>query len=1840
MWNLNFREKILTAFNNTRVDYPKYETIQSLIAKQVEKTPDRVAVVFQDQELTYKELDEKANQLAHLLKENYVKEGTVVGVSMPSSLELLVSQLSILKLGGIIVCIDLKNPKARRDFIIKDCKLEILLTSFINNEEDVKCKKLNVELKNVSHYSKDNIDYQAKATNLAYIVYTSGSTGNPKGVLLEHRGIINHIFTKISVLKISSEDNLCNNLNSSFVASIWQNWAPLITGSKLIIFEEKVNLHIYDLINRAKEDGINVLEIVPSALKIYLNLLDEGMKKIELPDLRYLVLTGERVINDLVNNFYKKYKIGLVNAYGQSECSDDTLHYHIPYNINTDIVPIGIPSNNTQVYILDSNNQLMLPGEEGELCIAGDGVARGYLNREDLTKDKFMDNPFGEGKIYKTGDLARWLPDGHIEFLGRKDDQVKIRGNRVELGEIESILNKYRTIKESYIIVKNTDNSQELVAYIVPNQNWEEKIKIDNLESEIRLYLQNKLPDYMIPSFFVLLDKLPLNPNGKIDRTALPDILDKKYTANEYVLPRNLVELKLVKIWKHILKIKEISINSNFFYLGGHSLKATQLVSRIEKDFNVKMGLREIFELKTIQNLAVEIQKAKRTTFVKIEKVEAREYHPVSSAQKRLIVLNQMKKDSINYNLPIAKKIIGHLNKKRLIDVFYKMLKRHESLRTSFSFIDGEPVQKISNFKDLDLEVKILKADRGEEKRIIKNFVRPFDLSVAPLIRICIIELSINEHILVIDMHHTIADGVSLNILIKEIRELYRDHKLPEIKIHYKDFVNWQNKLFKTKKIEEQKRFWLERFSVEIPILDLPVDYLRPDIQSFEGSIINFELDENLTESLKNLCKKTETTLYMVLLAVYNVLLSKYSSQDDIIIGSPIAGRNHSDIENIVGMFVNTLALRNYPKSSKTFIDFLDEVKENILQSFEHQDYQFEKLVEDLNLRRDMGRNPLFDVMFAMENMDIETLQTDELEFIDYNFDFNVSKFDLTLFAEEIENKLKCQLEYATRLFKKDTIERLGNHFIKVVKEVVKNVDIEIGRIEVVSEIEREQLLYTFNDTESQYPKERTIHELFEEQAEKTPENVAVVYKDTFLTYQELNQKANQLARVLRTKGVKAEMKVGIMPEQSLEMVIGVLAILKAGGAYLPIDQSYPKTRIKFIIQDSKIDILLTQSKLKEKIESKVEVLDLEDKELYKGVSSNLKIMNSSNSLAYIIYTSGSTGRPKGVMVEHRSLINLCFWHNERYSVTEADRATKYASFGFDASVWEIYPYLICGASLYIIEKELKLDIKRLNEYYENNAISISFLPTQMCEKFLQLENSSLRMLLTGGDKLNNYQKKKYTLVNNYGPTEVTVVSASFTVEKEYKNIPIGRPIFNLHIYILDENHNLQPIGVPGELCIAGDGLARGYLYREELTGEKFVTNPFGVGKMYKTGDLARWLSDGNIEYLGRLDYQVKIRGYRIELNEITNILLEHGKINDCVVIAIDTVRMDKQLVAYYVSETEIPTNAIKKYLADKLPEYMIPSIYMHLDHIPLTSNGKIDRKSLPIINMEEQNIGVEFKKAETDVEMYLSRLWQKILGRDSVGIYDNFFDIGGNSMSIVAMCSELDKDYKGLVTVPDLFAYPTIEKLSKFMEVGGEQSKKININGFTLPAKFFNNAGGFVEELLEFTIGQEVYNGLNNLATANNINLLDVLLGCYVYLLHEVSQQDMVWVQVIIPSLHNKMLNLGIKFQIINNFNNLFKAINTKLSHISKNDQYSLEHAKRLLISKKINEIIPLFIFGENIDDNQNKAYDIVISIKDGESSLRCLCKYNAARLIDTEVFSLIKDYVKVIKLIASNFK
>ncbi|MDE1361764.1 lichenysin synthetase A [Bacillus paralicheniformis] len=1622
----------LVAFNPAASDYPREKTIVQLFEEQAAERGGHPALQFEDKVWSYGELNRKANQLARRLRERGVQPGTTAAILTARSAEMVIGILAVLKAGAAYVPIDPDHPEKRVQHFFEDSGAAVLLT-----QKAMKPLAEAAEFGGDILFLEDEHLYLGDASDLrlpispeamANLTYTSGTTGTPKGNMVSHRNILRTV-KNTNYLDVMTSDIVLSISNYVFDAFMFDVFGSLLNGAKLVIAPKDTILDMSRLAHVLEKEKVTVLMITTALFNLLTDMRPDSLK-----GLRRVLFGGERASVDHVRRALNTVGKGrLLHMYGPSESTVFTTYY--PVNEVPDdaqAIPIGKPVSNTEVLILDSFGNVQPAGVAGELCVGGDGLVRGYFNRPELTAEKFTEHPFKTGeKIYRTGDMARWLADGCLEFIGRIDHQVKIRGQRIELGEIEHHLLTHEMVQEAAVLAVDTGKRDQMIcAYFTADQELSSE--------ELRRYAAEGLPGYMIPSVFMQLQELPLTGNGKVDRRALPEPDVTQAAQKEYTAPRSRTEAQLADLWQEVLNVPKIGVHDNFFELGGHSLIGMTLIARIQQEMNVDLQLKDLFQAPTIETLAQAAEKTEKKSAVYIEAVPDRDTYPVSSAQKRLYVLQQIEGAEKSYHMPAVLQLEGKLDLKRLESAAQMLIKRHEAFRTTFEIKDGEPVQRI--WEAAELTIDVIDADEQEAEKLIKEFIRPFDLTKAPLFRMSIIRFTGEKHLLLVDMHHIISDGASVSVLIDEMTKLYAGEALEPLRIQYKDFSVWQQHLL-TERHKVQEEYWLKELAGELPVLTLPADYPRPSIQTFEGSRLSFALKPELVQQLRKLAKETDSTLYMVLAASYSALLSKLSGQSEVIVGSPAAGRPHTDLNRIIGMFVNTLAIRTRPEGDKPFSAFLEEVKETTLGAFEHQDYPFEELIEKLNIQRDMSRNPLFDAVFSMRNADLKDLSMEGITLKPYDFAHQTAKFDLTLTAAEEDGLLVFEMEYNTALFKHESIERWRGYWVNLLEAVAENPDARLSELSLLDEAEKRRIVQNWNETRLAVPQDKTVHELFEAQVLRTPDRGAAVYNGVKWTYKELNARANRLARLLIEKGARPEQRIGIMVKPSLEMAAGVLAILKAGAAYVPIDPSYPAERIGYVLKDSGAELLLTQTNLAAPEEFSGETLLLDSmlsEEITKDDEVNPQAGTQSDNLAYLIYTSGTTGQPKGVMVEHRSLVNLCYWHNDAFKVTEQDKSAKYAGFGFDASVWEMFPYWIAGAELHIIDESIRMDITRLNQYFEENKITITFLPTQLCEQFMELDNQSLRVLLTGGDKLKRIAKRSYTLVNNYGPTENTVVATSAAIDPDEGMLSIGKPIANTRVYVLGQNNEVQPVGVAGELCIAGRGLARGYLNKPEETAKRFTEDPFVPGeRMYRTGDAVKWLEDGRLEYIGRIDQQVKIRGFRIELSEIEVQLARLSEVQEAVVTDIEDACGNKALCGYVVANEQLDTESLARKLAQTLPDYMVPSFWVQLDELPVTANGKVDRRALPQPDVEAQT--AEYKAPLTETEQLLADIWQEVLGIDRIGITDNFFALGGDSIKGIQMASRLQQ-HGWKLEMKDLFQHPTIGELSAYVQAADDQ--------------------------------------------------------------------------------------------------------------------------------------------------------------------------------------------------------
>jgi len=1705
--------QLLRDWNDTRVDY-QHICAHQLFEAQVERTPNAVAVALEDKRLSYSELNARANKLAHHLRDLGVCNGDAVGIFMERSLEMIVGVLGVLKAGAACLPLDPSYPDERLSFMLSDAGDPVVLShrhlaaNLPETAARVTCLDADYDL--IARHSDKNPRTSVTPESWIYVIYTSGSTGRPKGVCMSHRALVNLVEWHLTSPVKSARTVQFASLN--FDVSFQEMFSTLATGACLLLVRDSVRVNMPALGSFIDENKLERLHLPVVVLQ---NLAEEFFDKpLTLLSLRELMVGGEQLqITDAIRKLFARLKnCTLYNHYGPSET-----HVVTSFTLPGDpeswpmLPPLGRPINNTEMYLLDSQLNPVPVGVPGELYIGGACLAHGYLNRTALTAERFIPHPFSAepgARLYKTGDLARYLNDGNIEFIGRNDFQVKIRGMRIELGEIEVTLRQHESVHEAVITVRHdvARGEKKLVAYLVARSGRTIEAR------QLRDYLRGKLPEYMLPAVFVTLAAFPLTPSGKIDRLALPGPESNLETEESYVAPCGALEEVLSTIFAKVLSLERIGVLDNFFDMGGHSLLATQITSRVREAFQVEVPLRKIFEWPTVAGLAQALLESEgelieRTAelLLQVSSLSDEEagklVHPVekeitpepssseevsrpsekstapttrtaplSFAQQRLWFLDQYEPENILYNIPAAIRLNGTLDVTALERSLNEIIRRHEALRTTFAVVGDRPVQVIDEGGDFRLtvielrEVSLQEREATAGRLAAEEARKPFNLVEGPLLRVKLLRLAEDDHVLLITMHHIISDGWSIKVLIREMGELYeayanrREIALPDLPIQYADFAAWQRDRLQGDVLEEELSYWRTQLADAPPLLELPTDKPRPVFKTFHGGDIPLSFSKKLSEDITRLSRREGATLFMTLQAAFSALLYRYSGQRDILIGTPIANRNRAETESLIGFFINTLVLRVRFGEEMTFRELLGQVRETALEAYAHQDLPFEKLVEELQPERTLSHSAIFQVLFHLQNAVTESLSLSGLTVSQLEVETQTAKFDLSLSIAESKAGLIGRWNYNTDLFDASTVRRMAGHFERLLEAAVSDPDEQVSRLRLLSEAEKDQVLFGWNDTRRDYGKDRPAHLAFTEQAQLTPNAVAVRFEQDELTYRELNERANQVGRYLRTLGVGPEVLVGIFLERSIEMVIGLLGILKAGGTYVPLDPTSPAERLSLIIRDADLSVVLTREDLSESFpvgDTRLLYLDTNWEVIAQESSADFDSGVTAEDLAYIVYTSGSTGLPKGVLVEHRQLSSYVNGVRERLALDTCRSFALVQPLTVDSCVTTIYPPLLTGGCLHLISKERAADAEALASYFRVHRIDyLKLAPSHLAT--LQQQTSSLselmprkRLIIGGEASRRTFGELLLTLAqcsvfNHYGPTETTVGVTTYPVDESVKDVPgptlpIGTPLPNVQAYILDRYLQPAPPGVAGDLYIGGKYVARGYLNRPELTAERFIPDPFGVAagaRLYWTGDVARYLADGQIEFLGRQDQQVKVRGFRVELGEIETALRKHEGVREAVVVASDDIHGDTRLTAYIVAtEERAPAGGeLRAYLKEKLPGYMLPYTYIVLDKLPLTPHGKVDRRALPRPEASDRELAVPFVAPRSAVEEVLAEIFAEVLQVERVGVNDNFFELGGHSLLATQVASRVRKAFRPELPLRKIFEAPTVGLLAKFL--------------------------------------------------------------------------------------------------------------------------------------------------------------------------------------------------------------
>ncbi|AZP66173.1 Tyrocidine synthase 3 [Pseudomonas aeruginosa] len=1682
------RRQTLSEWNPAQRECAVQGTLQQRFEEQARQRPQAVALILDEQRLSYGELNARANRLAHCLIARGVGADVPVGLALERSLDMLVGLLAILKAGGAYLPLDPAAPEERLAHILDDSGVRLLLTQGHLLERlprQAGVEVLAIDGLVLDGYAESDPLPTLSADNLAYVIYTSGSTGKPKGTLLTHRNAL-RLFSATEAWFGFDERDVWTLFHSyAFDFSVWEIFGALLYGGCLVIVPQWVSRSPEDFYRLLCREGVTVLNQTPSAFKQLMAVACSADMATQQPALRYVIFGGEALDLQSLRPWFQRFgdrQPQLVNMYGITETT-----VHVTYRPVSEadlegglVSPIGGTIPDLSWYILDRDLNPVPRGAVGELYIGRAGLARGYLRRPGLSATRFVPNPFPGGageRLYRTGDLARFQADGNIEYIGRIDHQVKVRGFRIELGEIEAALAGLAGVRDAVVLAHDGVGGTQLVGYVVADSAED----AERLRESLRESLKRHLPDYMVPAHLMLLERMPLTVNGKLDRQALPQP-DASLSQQAYRAPGSELEQRIAAIWSEILGVERVGLDDNFFELGGHSLLATRVISRVRQEQQLDASLKALFERPVLEAFA---QGLERTTDAvsTIPLADRQQPLALSFAQERQWFLWQLEPESAAYHIPSALRLRGRLDVDALQRSFDSLVARHETLRTRFRLEGGRSYQQVQPAVSVSIEREQF-GEEGLIERIQAIVVQPFDLERGPLLRVNLLQLAEDDHVLVLVQHHIVSDGWSMQVMVEELVQLYAaysqglDVVLPALPIQYADYALWQRSWMEAGEKERQLAYWTGLLGGEQPVLELPFDRPRPARQSHRGAQLGFELSRELVEAVRALAQREGASSFMLLLASFQALLYRYSGQADIRVGVPIANRNRVETERLIGFFVNTQVLKADLDGRMGFDELLAQARQRALEAQAHQDLPFEQLVEALQPERNASHNPLFQVLFNHQS-EIRSVtpevQLEDLRLEGLAWDGQTAQFDLTLDIQEDENGIWASFDYATDLFDASTVERLAGHWRNLLRGIVANPRQRLGELPLLDAPERRQTLSEWNPAQRECAVQGTLQQRFEEQARQRPQAVALILDEQRLSYGELNARANRLAHCLIARGVGADVPVGLALERSLDMLVGLLAILKAGGAYLPLDPAAPEERLAHILDDSGVRLLLTQGHLLERLprQAGVEVLAIDGLVLDGYAESDPLPTLSADNLAYVIYTSGSTGKPKGTLLTHRNALRLFSATEAWFGFDERDVWTLFHSYAFDFSVWEIFGALLYGGRLVIVPQWVSRSPEDFYRLLCREGVTVlnqtpsafKQLMAVACSADMATQQPALRYVIFGGEALDlqslrpwfqRFGDRQPQLVNMYGITETTVhVTYRPVSEADLKGglvSPIGGTIPDLSWYILDRDLNPVPRGAVGELYIGRAGLARGYLRRPGLSATRFVPNPFpgGAGeRLYRTGDLARFQADGNIEYIGRIDHQVKVRGFRIELGEIEAALAGLAGVRDAVVLAHDGVG-GTQLVGYVVADSAEDAERLRESLRESLkrhlPDYMVPAHLMLLERMPLTVNGKLDRQALP---QPDASLSQQAYRAPgSELEQRIAAIWAEILGVERVGLDDNFFELGGHSLLLLMLKERIGDTCQATLSISQLMTHASVAEQAACIEGQARESLLVPLNG------------------------------------------------------------------------------------------------------------------------------------------------------------------------------------------------
>ncbi|MEC2334062.1 Dimodular nonribosomal peptide synthase [Bacillus subtilis] len=1674
------KEKVISKWNETAKS-EKLVSLQDMFEKQAVLTPERIALMCDDIQVNYRKLNEEANRLARLLIEKGIGPEQFVALALPRSPEMVASMLGVLKTGAAYLPLDPEFPADRISYMLEDAKPSCIITTeeiAASLPDDLAVPELvldqAVTQEIIKRYSPENQDVSVSLDHPAYIIYTSGSTGRPKGVVVTQKSLSNFLLSMQEAFSLGEEDRLLAVTTVAFDISALELYLPLISGAQIVIAKKETIREPQALAQMIENFDINIMQATPTLWHALVTSEPEKLRGLR-------VLVGGEALPSGLLQALQDLHCSVTNLYGPTETTIWSAAAFLEEGLKG-VPPIGKPIWNTQVYVLDNGLQPVPPGVVGELYIAGTGLARGYFHRPDLTAERFVADPYGPPgtRMYRTGDQARWRADGSLDYIGRADHQIKIRGFRIELGEIDAVLANHPHIEQAAVVVREDQpGDKRLAAYVVADA------AIDT--AELRRYMGASLPDYMVPSAFVEMDELPLTPNGKLDRKALP-APDFSTSVSDRA-PRTPQEEILCDLFAEVLGLARVGIDDSFFELGGHSLLAARLMSRIREVMGAELGIAKLFDEPTVAGLAAHLDLA-QSARPALQRAERPEKIPLSFAQRRLWFLHCLEGPSPTYNIPVAVRLSGELDQGLLKAALYDLVRRHESLRTIFPESQGTSYQHILDADRACPELHVTEiAEKELSDRLAEAVRYSFDLAAEPAFRAELFVIGPDEYVLLLLVHHIVGDGWSLTPLTRDLGTAYaaRCHgRSPEwapLAVQYADYALWQQELLGNEDdpnslIAGQLAFWKETLKNLPDQLELPTDYSRPAEPSHDGDTIHFRIEPEFHKRLQELARANRVSLFMVLQSGLAALLTRLGAGTDIPIGSPIAGRNDDALGDLVGLFINTLVLRTDTSGDPSFRELLDRVREVNLAAYDNQDLPFERLVEVLNPARSRATHPLFQIMLAFQNTPDAELHLPDMESSLRINSVGSAKFDLTLeisedrLADGTPNGMEGLLEYSTDLFKRETAQALADRLMRLLEAAESDPDEQIGNLDILAPEEHSSMVTDWQSVSEKIP-HACLPEQFEKQAALRPDAIAVVYENQELSYAELNERANRLARMMISEGVGPEQFVALALPRSLEMAVGLLAVLKAGAAYLPLDPDYPADRIAFMLKDAQPAFIMTNTKAANHIPpvENVPKIVLDDPELAEKLNTypagNPKNKDRTQPLsplntAYVIYTSGSTGVPKGVMIPHQNVTRLFAATEHWFRFSSGDIWTMFHSYAFDFSVWEIWGPLLHGGRLVIVPHHVSRSPEAFLRLLVKEGVTVLNQTPSAFYQFMQAEREqpdlgqalSLRYVIFGGEALelsrledwyNRHPENRPQLINMYGITETTVHVSYIELDRSMAalraNSLIGCGIPDLGVYVLDERLQPVPPGVAGELYVSGAGLARGYLGRPGLTSERFIADPFGPPgtRMYRTGDVARLRADGSLDYVGRADHQVKIRGFRIELGEIEAALVQHPQLEDAAVIVREDQPGDKRLAAYVIpSEETFDTAELRRYAAERLPDYMVPAAFVTMKELPLTPNGKLDRKALPAPDFAAAVTG---RGPRTPQEEILCDLFMEVLHLPRVGIDDRFFDLGGHSLLAVQLMSRIREALGVELSIGNLFEAPTVAGLAERLEMGSSQS-------------------------------------------------------------------------------------------------------------------------------------------------------------------------------------------------------